>query len=116
MINDQFYKFKGFYTDKVEDIIKIWRQTPEKQRQEIINYESEDNLKVLLTQYLQAKKDQEDVNMGLRKLELEKSMKKKKTEIDYKRVSEIAKPKDRLKVGKTLLELKKMYPNDKILR
>jgi hypothetical protein len=43
-------------------------------------------------------------------------MKKKKTEINYKRVSEIAKPKDRLKVGKTLLELKKMYPNDKILR
>ena len=54
--------------------------------------------------------------MGIRKMELEKSMKKKKTEIDYKRVSEIAKPKDRLKVGKTLLELKKMYPNDKILR
>ena len=28
----------------------------------------------------------------------------------------MAKPKDRLKKGKTLLELKKMYPNDRILR
>lgn len=37
-------------------------------------------------------------------------------EVDYNHCKEIAKPKDRLKVGKTLLELKKMYPNDKILR
>lgn len=28
----------------------------------------------------------------------------------------MAKPKDRLRAGKTLLELKKMYPNDRILR
>ncbi|CAK56828.1 unnamed protein product (macronuclear) [Paramecium tetraurelia] len=116
MINDQFYKFKGFYTDNVDDIIKIWKQTLQNSKQEIVTYESEENLKTLMTQYLQMKKDQEDVNLGLRKIEMEKSMKKKKTEINFQRVTEIAKPKDRLKVGKTLLDLKKMYPNDKILR
>lgn len=26
MINEAFYKFKGFYTDKVDDLIKIWKK------------------------------------------------------------------------------------------
>jgi hypothetical protein len=30
-------------------------------------------------------------------------------------MDELSKPKDRLNVGKTLLNLKKMYPKDKIL-
>lgn len=75
IINENFYKFKGFYTDNVNEIIKIWRQIPEKQKseQEIIKYESEENLKALLSAYIEDKKYNENIATGMRKLQMEQS-------------------------------------------
>lgn len=48
MINEAFYKFKGFYTDKVDDLIKIWKKIYGGSKLEIVAYESEENLRTLL--------------------------------------------------------------------
>lgn len=111
---------KGFYSDKVDKIVKVWRQIVDKQ--EIIKFESEENLRQLLSGYLADKKQNENIQTGLKKLDMEKKAKEpKKLPPHVKNVKvhtyeELAAPKDRLKVGKTLLELRKMYPNDRILR
>jgi hypothetical protein len=39
-----------------------------------------------------------------------------KKKIEKTPLEQMAKAKDRMKVGKTLLEMKKMYPDDKVLR
>jgi hypothetical protein len=40
----------------------------------------------------------------------------KNKKIEKTPLEKMAEPKDRLKVGKTLLELKKMYPDDAVLQ
>jgi hypothetical protein len=44
-----------------------------------------------------------------------KEEKKEKKKPDQERLSKLAKPKDKWKVGKKLIELQKMFPHDRVL-
>jgi len=69
---------------------------------------SEENMWKLINIYIDHKK-------SLRPKQ-KKPKPKKKKKLDYQRLEQLAKPKERIKIGLMLLNLKQFFPRDKILR
>ena len=132
---DLFYKRNGYRSDEPKVLMKFWMKTisvllihfnsikkDDKERL-LLDFEYPDDIYSILTNYLQQKKDSEDISRFVdikaqnekRKEDHEQSVKILQSK-QKDRMEEMSKPKDRMKVGKAILELLKMHPEDKVLR
>ncbi|KRX04711.1 hypothetical protein PPERSA_03102 [Pseudocohnilembus persalinus] len=116
--------FKGFEVFDTIQLLDFWRTLSiQKRVEQNLYFESEDNLIDIIDIYLeklQLEEEQLEQEMQLREEEEWENRQKLanlvlRKEITHTPIDLMAQPKDRQKIGKELLKIKKAYPNDLIL-
>lgn len=115
---------RGYRSYIAEDVFKWFEKIPEEsKRQNGVNYNIA-TIKPSFEDFCKKRRKENkkfETKRAEEKAKAEKEAKEKLRKIAVKNpvkateLNELAKPKDNLLKGKTLMELKKMFPNDKIL-
>ncbi|KRX08618.1 Cyclic nucleotide-binding protein [Pseudocohnilembus persalinus] len=121
----KIHKMKqGYDTRNSEDILNVWKnKTTDLEKKKFqLEFEDEQDAKKCLNEHLEELDREEKAEEERRKQEEEEKERREEEKIQQiqknmdKKFQKLAKPKDRLKLGKQMLILKQMFPKDKYLR